>query len=198
MMSFVKYSVRRVRRFLKDQTGVASVESILLIPLLFWAYIGTFVMFDAYKKQTDGLRVSYAVADAISREENEINQAYLNSMVKLSNYMTRVPSKITQRVTIVCYSPKKKKYRVAWSRSTGPLKQVIKKHTNGTIHNYKDRLPEMPLGDQVILVETFMDYAPLWDVGVSSMTFDYWIFTRPRFTNQVKWAGKPNWVCPSE
>ena len=154
-------------------------------------------MFDAYKKQTDGLRATYAIADAISREENDINQSYLNSMLDLTNYLTRTPNRVTQRVTIVCYSPKKSKYRVAWSRSQGPKKRTYKRHKNSTIDTLKDKLPILPLGDQLILVETFLDYAPLWNVGIDANTYDYFVFTRPRFS-QIKYENKSNWVCPTE
>ena len=196
MLAQIRAILDPLRRFAREESGLASIESILLIPLLFWAYLGTFVMFDAYKKQTDGLRVTYAVADAISREETALNQAYLDSMLQLSNFMTRSPSGITQRITIVCYSPKKGLYRVAWSRSQGPQKKAFKKLKNDTIDTYKSQLPILPLGDQAIVVETFMEYSPMWDVGLEGQTFDYWVFTRPRFS-QVVWDGKPNWDCPS-
>lgn len=191
-----KILLARLRAFRKDERGMASIESLLIIPLLFWAYLGTFVMFEAYKRQTDGLRVTYAVADAISREEDAINQTYLNSMRKLTNYLTRSHELVTQRVSVVCFSPKRNKYRVAWSRVSGPKKSQYPRYNNSNIKDISDDLPVMPLGDQLILVETFMEYAPLWDVGMGEMTFDYFIFTRPRFTNQIQWEGKPEWACP--
>lgn len=186
---------RDLRQFFKDQGGVASIEAILLIPLLFWAYTGTFVMFDAYKKQTDGLRVTYSVADAISREDSELTQAYLDSMTLLSDFMSRSPNRVTQRVTIVCYSAEDDQYQVAWSRTTGPKKSTLLPHTDLTVDDNRDRLPILPVGDQVVLVETFMDYAPVWSVGLAAQTFDYWVFTRPRFTNQVKHIAEPTGVC---
>ncbi|MEO0485241.1 MAG: hypothetical protein AAF092_04955 [Pseudomonadota bacterium] len=186
-----------VRRFSRDEDGGAAVEAMLVLPILLWAFVASFVMFDAYKKQTDGLKVSYAVADALSREENDINQTFLNSMLKLSDFMTFSPEKLTQRVSIVCYSPQNQSYTVAWSRSTGPKKSSYPAHTNTSIHNERGRLPVIPLGDQLIVVETFMRFTPIVDIGLSDQIFEYWTFTRPRFTNQVKWQGQNSWVCPS-
>ena len=195
-MQILSRAKSALARFRRDQEGVASVEALLLLPLLMWAYVATFVFFDAYRTQTDGLRVNYAISAAIAREdEQELNQQYLDNMLKLASFMTRSPQALTQRVTIVCFSEKKQKYRVAWSRSTGPKKNTYKKHTHSSIDKMREQLPDMPYGDQVIVVETFMDYRPLWDVGLDTRQFDYFSVIRPRFTNQIKWEGKPNWKC---
>ena len=187
--------IKRLRAFVKDEYGVASIEAILLMPLLMWAYVATYVVYDGYKRQLDGLRSTYAVADAISREEQAINQFYLNSMIELTDFMTHSPSGITQRVTIVCYDEDDEEYFVAWSRSTGPREASYPVHNDTTINNNSDRLPDFPEGDQVILVETFMEYTPLMNIGLDDQLFEYWIFARPRFTNQVKWQGQNSWTC---
>lgn len=186
----------KAHRFRKDETGTVSIEAILVIPLLFWAYIATFVMFDAYKTQTDGLRAAYAVADAISREDEEINQTYLDSMTNLLNFLTRSPSKINMRTTIVCYSEDSNSYRVAWSKLTGPQDDSLTIFTDSNINTIQDKLPIIPVGDQIILLEMFMEYAPIWDVGLDPTEFEYISFTRPRFTNQIKWENEPTWICP--
>lgn len=187
----------RLKAFRDDQSGMMALEAILVIPLLFWAYMGIFVMFDAFKKQTDGLRVTYAVADAISREKDAIDQTYLDSVYKLTNFMTRSPQRVTQRVTVVCYSPSADSYAIAWSMVQGPKMADYPAHTNETLDANANRLPNLVLGEQAVLVETFMDYAPIWDVGLTAKTFDYWVFTRPRFAEQVKWESEPAWVCPT-
>ncbi|MEO1797831.1 MAG: hypothetical protein AAFR53_12580 [Pseudomonadota bacterium] len=187
----------KAQRFVQDRSGFATIEAVLMIPLLFWGFAATFVVFDAYKKQTDALRVSYAVADAISREETSINQAYLDSMVRLSDYMTAAPETITQRVTIVCYSEENTEYHVAWSKTTGGAPDSYTPHDNQSLNVNQDRLPIIPVGDQLIVVETFMGYEPIWQLGFGEQEFDYWIFTRPRFTNQIKWEDNDDWVCPA-
>lgn len=185
-----------LRRFRKDEHGTVSIEVILLVPLLFWAYLATFVMFDAYKTQTDGLRAAYAVADAISREDEEINQTYLNSMTNLLNFLTRSSRKVTMRTTIVCYSEDTNGYHVAWSKLTGPDTENRTIYTDANINTISDKLPIMPVGDQIIVLEMFMQYTPFWDVGLEPTEYEYFSFTRPRFTNQIKWENEPTWVCP--
>ncbi|MEM1236819.1 MAG: hypothetical protein AAGI10_07605 [Pseudomonadota bacterium] len=194
-MATFKSPLKRLRAFIHDQTGVASIEAVLLMPLLMWAYVGTYVIYDAYKKQLDGLRSTYAIADAISREEQGLNQTYLDSMLQLMNFMTSSPSGITQRVTIVCFDETDEDYHLAWSRSTGPRDDTYPPHTDQTLNNNAHRLPDFPEGDQVILVETFMEYSPLLNIGLDDQLFDYWIFTRPRFTNQITWQGQDTWTC---
>ncbi|MEL6549771.1 MAG: hypothetical protein AAFQ54_05925 [Pseudomonadota bacterium] len=180
-----------------DTRGNVSIEAIILVPMLFWAYMMIYGVFDAYRKQTDGLRVSYAVADAISREENAIDQQYLDSMITLADYMTNSPSPVTQRVTIVCYSAENTEYHVAWSKTSGGYVEELPPHTNATLNQSDHRLPEIVVGDQVILVETFVHYAPLLNLSITQKMFDYWTFTRPRFTNQVKYENEDEWVCPA-
>ncbi|MEL6700331.1 MAG: hypothetical protein AAFO58_01430, partial [Pseudomonadota bacterium] len=152
-----------LRRFVRDSEGVASVETILLLPLLMWAYVSTFVFFDAYRVQTDGLRVAYSVSDSIGRQENGVNQTFMNSMERMTNFLTKSPNGITLRTTIVCWSNNHSKYRVAWSNVTG-AKTTILPHTHHTLHAQADRLPVVPFGDQLILVEMFLDYRPAINV----------------------------------
>ncbi|MEM9436025.1 MAG: pilus assembly protein [Pseudomonadota bacterium] len=196
MRGFAQKAGLLTRRFRRDEAGTVSIEAILVIPLLFWAYMAIFVMFDAYKKQTDGLRATYAVADAISREDAEINQTYLNSMADLLDFLTRSPSQITMRTTIVCFSEDLDAYTVAWSKLTGPNAANLTLFSDANINNIKDKLPVIPEGDQVIVLEMFMDYSPMWDIGLDPKEFQYFSFTRPRFTNQVKWENQPTWICP--
>ena len=42
---------RRLARFSSDQTGSTTVEAVLILPLLLWAYVAMFVYFDAFKIQ---------------------------------------------------------------------------------------------------------------------------------------------------
>jgi len=193
----IRLTKARLKAFRDDEDGMASIESILLIPLLFWAYVGTFVMFDAFKKQTDGLRVTYAVADAISREDAALDQTYLNNMRNLTNYLTRSPERVTQRITVVCYSETSGKYAAAWSQVSGPKHTTYPAHTDATLDDNKERLPNIPVGDQILLVETFMDYQPIWNIGLDARTFEYWVFTRPRFSSQMIWEDETTWVCPA-
>ncbi len=68
---------------------------------------------------------------------------------------------------------------------------------------YKDRIPVMPNGDTVVLVETFMAYTPVFKVGLDPRWFQTFITTAPRFASCVPWqtAGcgtdkNGNWVNP--
>ncbi|MEM6477423.1 MAG: hypothetical protein AAF647_00105, partial [Pseudomonadota bacterium] len=197
--------------FKRDERGVASIEGIILIPLLFWAFIGTFVIFHAFKTQTEGLRATYAIADAISREDGEVDSTYFNSIYDLAKFMTDGAPGLAQRYTIVCQSPKEAdKLRVAWSivrfppqPANQPLPPEFVPLNSTSINTEKDRLPTIPVGDQLILVETFLPFTPVWSFNpvwenaISAQTFDYFIFTRPRFTSQLKFKGQPNWVCPN-
>ena len=40
---------RFLRRFRADESGSLAIETVLIVPALFWAFIGLFSIFDAYK-----------------------------------------------------------------------------------------------------------------------------------------------------
>ena len=48
-----------------------------------------------------------------------------------------------------------------------------------------DRLPTTADRDQLILVETWDTYDPVFDVGLSTFDITTYSFTRPRFTPQL-------------
>ncbi|MEM6728271.1 MAG: TadE/TadG family type IV pilus assembly protein [Pseudomonadota bacterium] len=196
LLQALKRSAQRLRR---DERGLSAIETVVIVPMLFWALAGTFVMFNAFKTQTEGLRATNAIADAISRETSELNGNYITSLYDLTRYMARGKHPIRQRITIVCRSTTvPDEYRVAWSVVRGPTNPVgIDPWTSQTINTRKDDLPIMPVGDQLILVETMLSFRPVFGAILSDQTLNYWVFTRPRFTNQVKYQGQPNWVCPN-
>ena len=53
--------------------------------------------------------------------------------------------------------------------------------------NDADRIPVMPSGDSVILVETNMAYEPIFNIGLKAQWYTTFITTRPRFTSCVKY-----------
>ncbi|MGR3434088.1 MAG: TadE/TadG family type IV pilus assembly protein [Shimia sp.] len=180
--------------FRRDERASGAIEMVLIMPLLFWAYAGTFMFYDAFRAKNNALRASYTISDAISREIDEINGKYLNSMHQMLNFLSASPNTTRMRVTIVCYDDKKKRYTRAWSQVRGG--GGLKPHNNGTLHSdMRAHLPIMPDGDQVVLVETYVDYRPVFDAVVAEQTFSNVVVTRPRYTNQVKWSGKSGWVC---
>jgi len=85
-------------------------------------------------------------------------------------------------------------YVLLFSRSPGG---AVIPHTQVTIQDLHDRIPEMDDLDSVIIVETWVDYSPEFDIGVlnfgpglQDQTFTQFIVTRPR-TRRVCLDGSP-------
>lgn len=185
----IKLLKARLAGFHEDLAGSISVEAALLMPLLCWFYIGSFVWFDAYKSQNANLKATYTLADMLSRETNEIDDDYLEGLNTVFDYLAKTSQPTYIRVTTVkCVSNCDNSARhlhVDWSYATEGRSAL----DHAAIQTYVDKIPMMPSGDTVILLETFMDYEPLFNAGIQASTFENYVVTRPRFASQLVYAG---------
>ena len=172
------------RRFGTDTRGSVSVEFVMVMPLLFWAFMATYVFFDGYRQSAQNLKAAYSIADMISRETEAINDDYIDSMESVLQLMTRSETPLKLRVTVVRWDEDDDRYYVDWSES----RDHGFERTNGTISDVEDKLPVMPDNERVILIETEAIYQPLFNIGLGDQELDNFVFTRPRFAPQVVWS----------
>jgi len=177
--------------FAADESGTVLPEAVIVLPSMFWAYLATFVWFDAFRSETEYMKAAYAMADAVSREVSPITDNYMDSMSKMLDFMTSSPRDVQLRVSIICWSENQQKYSVAWSQTRGGAS----KQDNNTINNYEAHLPNFKQGDQVILLETFTRWEPAFNMGLKPREIYNAIVTRPRFAPQVKWDGNHSLGC---
>lgn len=182
-----------IRRFRDDEQGSFSVEAALMLPMLCFFYVGTFVWFDAFRVQNTNLKAAYTIADMISRESLPVDDTYLNGLNKVFDYLTYSNHKTYLRVTSVkctanCDSDGSRNLEICWSWAVSGRSA----HTTATFTDsntgFEDRIPLMPLGDTVILTETFMAYEPPFNVGIGAQFFENHIVTRPRFAPEVEYG----------
>jgi hypothetical protein len=174
-----------MRVFSRDLRGSMSVEAVLILPLLFWWYVASFQFFDALREKNVNMKAAYTIADMISRERNAIDSDYINGLNRVFDYLTNSNQPTWIRVSSVYWDGEDKVYRKSWSWAT----KNHTKNTDAMIQANKDRIPVMPVGDTVILVETFSAYEPIFNVGLNNMWYDQFIVTRPRFASQVVFEG---------
>lgn len=172
-------------RFLDDTRGSVSVEFVIMMPLLFWAFMATYVYFDGYRQSAQNLKATYAIGDMISRETEAINDTYIDSMRNVLTLMTSSDETVKLRVTVVRWDQSDNRYYVVWSESRG----YSAPRTDADMTDIAARLPVMPDNERVIVIETQSVYEPSFDIGMGDQTLENFIFTRPRFVNQVKWSG---------
>lgn len=188
-------SINSLRAFWRGDDASLTVEAVLVLPLLLWAFLSTFAYFDIYRARTLALKANYAVADLLSRETNAIDMAYLNGAESVFEYLTQSGSDSWLRVTEVrcrdnCADPDARELRRSWSRATDGVDRLLSVDIDT---DYRGVVPMVPRGERVIMVETLMPYEPPFLTIFSAVTerdMSDLTMTRPRFAPQLCWVGR--------
>ena len=178
----------RLRAFWSDTSGNVTIEFCLAMPILFWTFMASYVFFDGYRQSAVNLKAAYTISDLISRETATVNDAYIDSMLELLELMTRTPSQVDLRISVIRWDQTDDRYYLDWSANRGFPNAL----TNDNIADIEDRLPVMPDDERVILVETNNVFVPLFNVGLDDINLENFVFTRPRFVSQIVFDGMQN------
>lgn len=170
-----------MKKFAQEEDGNMTVEAVLIMPILFWAIMASYAYFDGYRQSAANVKAAYTISDLVSRETREINDDYIDSMKEMMELMVKADSGIRMRITLITYNEADDYHYVRWSADRG----LGGKLTDAAVASFRDQLPPMPDADTLILVETENDYVPKFDVGLNDVTFENFVFTRPRFTNEI-------------
>lgn len=173
----------RLQSFAKDGRGSLTVEAVIMFPILFWAMLSMLVFFDAYRQNSLNVKAAFTIGDMISREVTPINAAYLDGAANLFGELARSTLTPSLRVTVVYYNAAQNRFYRDWSRQRGGVPVL----TNADILAMQGRLPVVPDNERLILVETWADYNPPFNVGINRQYLYNFVFTRPRFAPQVKY-----------
>ncbi|MEX0349820.1 MAG: TadE/TadG family type IV pilus assembly protein [Paracoccaceae bacterium] len=178
----VRFIAPRLKRFSKEESGAFSIEAIMMLPLIFWAFLAVFTFLDAYRANAQNLKAAYTIGDLVSRETEVINNTYVDSMATVFELMTQPGTTSRVRISVVHYDEDSDNYYLDWSANRGFLEPLDDTQLAAIRH----RLPIMPDEERVILVETSNTYVPPFDVGLSITDMENLVFTRPRFTGLVR------------
>ncbi|MRU16468.1 pilus assembly protein [Roseovarius sp. A21] len=175
---------RLLKDFRKDTHGSIMVETVIALPMLFWATAATYEFHEVHRYQSAREKATYTIADMISREEFAITSNYLDRTLTVFDDMTNDEGENQIRVSVVEYDEDTQKYHVSWShtRGTGTLEDL----DDTSINEQTDRLPELIEGQQIILVEAVSVYTPSFKVGLGdALNVETRIFTAPRLVPKV-------------
>ncbi len=192
-------------RFARRNDGYVTLEAMIVLPALVLIFTGCWVYFDVFRQQGVNQKANYVIGDMLSRETDEVDATYIDNSYNLLKVLTRTGdgtyseeqvSEISTedayptdlRVTVVSYKSANGKYSVEWSEARGDPEPL----TDSDVQNYSDRLPVLADGAQVIIVETWDDYYPLFRVGLDAFTIRAYSFTQPRYAPQLLFAGDEN------
>lgn len=172
-------------RFVKEEEGgVAALEAIIMIPLMFFVVISMFTIFDAFRQYSMHQKAAYTLGDMVSRETLPLDRDYLTGAHALFDELTRDPQESTIRVSVVRYDERNDIFKLDWSQTEGyaiPLE-------NQTVRDWTEKLPIMVHNERMIVVETFAHYASPFNTGLGQREIQNFIFTRPRYAPQVLWS----------
>ncbi len=170
------------KTFGKSESGGAIVETVIVLPIMLWAFLGMFVYWDAYRVENTAMKASYTISDMVTREIADVTPAYVTGLKTVFDYLLDSDEPTSITVSSVTWSEANKRYEVLWSetRATQGMTNALSKQGNTSIALVKGQLPNMSDGDTVIVVQTRMNYVPSFQVGVPNFTYDQFVVTRPR------------------
>jgi Flp pilus assembly protein TadG len=167
-----------IKRFHREEEGGIAVEAVLVFPMLTWAYLATFVYFDAFRSQSTALKAAFTISDAISREGDDyITNDYITSLWHIQRFLTSSNHLPKLRVTVMSYDPDQEEYHVQWSVDKGSMGTL----NDTALNTLSDQLPVMHATEVAILVQTEVVYEPVFSIGLEAFVFENLVVTRPRF-----------------
>lgn len=174
----------RTRSLADDTNGSMPVEGLLASTFLIWWYVASFQFFDAYRQKNVNLKAAYTIADLVSRvsAEDSVNADFIEGLNTVFDYLTFSRKPTWVRVSSVIWDDADNRYEIAWSYATG----TAGGHTDASIQAEANRIPNMPAGDSVILVETHMAYEPIFSIGLNAQWYTTFITTRPRSPSCIR------------
>lgn len=176
-MSILSRLKLRTSRFVDETEGNMPIEGLYAAILLLWWYVASFQFFDAFRQKNVNLKAAYTIADLVSRQNTSVDADYIDGLHTLFDYLTFSNKPTWVRVSSVSFNSTDNKYKVAWSYASGNTQG----HSDASIQAEKNRIPTMPEGDFVIIVETNMAYEPIFNIGLNAHWYTTFIPTRPRF-----------------
>ncbi len=172
-------------RYSRDEDANMSVEAVILMPILMWAFVAMFVFFDNFRAHSVSQKAAYTIGDMMSRETDYITPTYMDSAHQLLQLLAEAESGDTSlRVTVIKYNADTDRYQRVWSEQRGPELAPL---DNTAVGKLAPRLPVMVHNEQVILVETKTKYHQVADIGLLNDEVDTFVVTSPRFAPQVLW-----------
>jgi Flp pilus assembly protein TadG len=79
--------VRLARRWRRDKSGVAAVEFAMIVPIMFFMFIGAVEISQAITVDRRVTQVASSMADLVARKETSITQTEMGDITKIGSYI---------------------------------------------------------------------------------------------------------------
>lgn len=180
---------RNLHAFARDETGVLLAEFLIMLPFVIWGAIALVVYTDLYRTMNNSQKAAYSIADLLSRQEI-ITMDFVNGLQDVLEFLTPGAEASRMRVTSFEFDaagagPGDDHYHTLFSCS--PQNTVAEVYDDADLLMMMNRVPVMDDLDSMLLVETWVDYRPDFDIGVlnlvadlNGITMEEFVMTRPR------------------
>ncbi|KPU84128.1 hypothetical protein JI58_05710 [Marinosulfonomonas sp. PRT-SC04] len=174
--------------FARDLRGSATLEFLIVLPMLIWSMLAISLFFDAFRARSTNLKAAYTISDLISRENPFVGPDYIAGLNTMYTFLSASNNPTWIRVSVVQFDTEDPQIDtdgvliLKWSHGTNGQPDL----TDATLSDIASKIPVMGHGDSLILVETHMKYRALAKINFNGASFDNFIATRPRFT-PPKW-----------
>ncbi len=169
----------KLQAFVENQHGTATVEFLLVMPLIVFWIGGTLTFFNAFSEYTKSVKATYTVADILSRQ-TAIDDDYIDSMNGLfANFMNQSTNDVWLRVSSIAKI--NDNLTVDWSTATG-----IHNPLSVAADIPAEIIPDLLDEERIILVESHTPFVPFLDyIGIDSNTYVSRVVVSPRFSSQL-------------
>lgn len=154
-----------INRFARDRSGMATLELMVLMPILFAMIFGSYSLFDFFFNYNKSIKATQTVSDIISRQ-TEIDNAYIDRLHNVYRTISQAQADEPSwmRVTTVVNTatdPTAQSIEVDWSYVAGDESSTYSTGDSAVL----DFVPTLLPGQSVVIVETSRDAKPIftWD-----------------------------------
>lgn len=184
---------RSLRAFIKDESGVLLAEALITLPLLIWGFVALFVYWDLYRTINVSQKAAYSISDLLSRQV-VVTDEFVEGLSDVLDFLTPGTAGSRMRITSMEFDEGTNvqatfdgddHYHLLFSCSSHEVQAPPYKESE-----LKALQPQIPTLDNlgtVIIVETWTDYVPDFDIGLLNVapglggqTFEHFIVTAPR------------------
>lgn len=177
------------KRFGTSEDGSLSVEFVLIVPFLVWALGALYVYVAAFQTRETATKATYTVADLYSRQTAPIDQAFVDQTGDVLDFLARRGGRPEMRVTVLhCAADcdaETRSLEIDWSHGTASM--PARTMASLTETGIEARVPNLDLGQRVIMVETRFPFTPPLGFGLGARVFDTVMLMPPRFAPQLCW-----------
>lgn len=185
MMMKPSLKIRLFKRFAKEEDGTFAVEFMVLFPLMVFALLFVTDAFYGFRINTVNQKAAYTISDMVSRETQPINPAYLNGTLDLFEFLTDAHDyNPSIRLTAVKYDADQDEFELEWSQARGYLSAA----SQAEVASWSSQLPTMPDNEIIMVVETFQNFEPIFNIGFNERDIYNFVFVRPRYAPQVLYS----------